>query len=314
MSINSDDTQLTSAIGFDPTTMVFGEPQESNITLGDGKKIKFYRIPVGVKNPDGTVGELVFSTERLFSYGVQANTNDKTGEIDGYSAAICMWSRDGATQSQRDWIEGFNAGIGHAKDHVMAVKDQIEKYDLELSELKRFNPLYWKREKGKIVEGRGPTLYPKLICSRKENPPKILTPFEDEASGDDIDPKTLIGKYCYLTSAVKLESIFCGAKVSPQVKLHEAIAKLAQNRAKKLLRPRIEKQVKLLNFGDDVGAALGHVDSKQASSEDDDDDDDDSGSLQGSEDDDEEEQSKSPPKKVVKKRIVKKRVVRKKKA
>ena len=34
----------------------------------------------------------------------------------------------------------------------------IEKYDLEKADLKKLNPLYWKREQGKIVEGRGPTL------------------------------------------------------------------------------------------------------------------------------------------------------------
>ena len=63
----SDNTQLTSAIGFTGKNIVFGQPQENNITLGDGKKIKFFRIPVGVKNPDGTHGELVFPTEKVFS-------------------------------------------------------------------------------------------------------------------------------------------------------------------------------------------------------------------------------------------------------
>jgi len=41
----SDNTQLTSAIGFTGKNIVFGQPQENNITLGDGKKIKFFRIP-----------------------------------------------------------------------------------------------------------------------------------------------------------------------------------------------------------------------------------------------------------------------------
>ena len=171
MSNFGDYTQLTDVNKFTTGNMVFGAPQENNITIGDGKKIKFYRIPVGYKNPDGSIGELVLQTEKVFSYGIQENKNDR-GLIDGYSMALCMWSRDGATPEQHKWLEVFNSAIDHAKDHILSVKDQVEKYDLDEAELKRFNPLYWKREKGQIIEGKGPTLYPKLIVSKKEQPPK----------------------------------------------------------------------------------------------------------------------------------------------
>jgi len=302
----SDNTQLTAANGFNSKQMIFGEPQENTITLGDGKKIKYYRVPVGVKNPDGSVGELVFSTEKVFSYGVQENKNDQ-GKVDGYSMALCMWDRDGATKAQKEWLVGFNAAIDRCKEHILDIKDDVEKYDLEESELKRFNPLYWKREKGKIVEGRGPTLYPKLLVSRKENPPKILTPFENDATGEDMDAVSLIGKYCFAEAAVKIESIFVGSKVSPQVKLYEAVVRPAQSRAKRLLRPSTDKKVKLL--GGDVSTALGADDEE----DDEDEVESDTGSLQESED--EEEDTPPPePKKKVKKKVVKKRVVRRKKS
>ena len=299
----SDNTQLTMAIGFNSKHMIFGEPQENTITLGDGKKIKYFRIPIGVKNSDGSIGELVFPTEKVFSYGVQENKNDN-GKVDGYSMALCMWDRDGATKSQKDWLIGFNQAIDRCREHVLSVKDEVDKYDLEESELKRFNPLYWKRDKGKIVEGRGPTLYPKLLVSRKENPPKILTPFENDATGEDMDAVSLIGKYCFAEAAVKIESIFIGAKVSPQVKLYEAVVRPAQSRAKRLLRPTSDKKVKLL--GGEVSNALG------ASDEDEDDAEQSDGSLQES-DEEEEEIPPPEPKKKVKKKIVKKRVVRRKK-
>ena len=114
----SDNTQLTSAIGFTGKNIVFGQPQENNITLGDGKKIKFFRIPVGVKNPDGTHGELVFPTEKVFSFGVQENKND-SGRVDGYSVALCMWDRDGATEAQLKWLEGFNKAIDCCREHIL---------------------------------------------------------------------------------------------------------------------------------------------------------------------------------------------------
>ena len=59
-----------------------------------------------------------------------------------------------------------------------------------------------------------------------------------------------------MTAAVKIESIFVGARVSPQVKLYEAIAQPVQNKAKKLLRPRTDNKVKLL-ASNDVSSALG---------------------------------------------------------
>ena len=307
---NNENTQLTPAIGFTSKNMIFGKPQENNITLGDGKTtIKFFRIPVGVKNPDGTVGELVFATEKVFSFGLQENKND-TGKVDGYSIPLCMFDRDGATDAQEKWLTGFNNAIDKCKDHVISVKDQLERYDLEESELKRFNPMYYKREKGKIVEGRGPTLYPKLLVSKKENPPKILTGFQD-ANDDEIDPLTLLGKYCWITAAVKVESIFIGAKISPQIKLYEAVAKPMQSKSKRLLRPTADKKISLLSG--DMSSALGGADEGEDDSESEEEED--IGSLKGDSDMEEEEVEETPdsPEKPAEKKKVRRKVVRKKK-
>tara|TARA_B110000208_G_C11800346_1_gene441779 strand:- start:326 stop:1279 length:954 start_codon:yes stop_codon:yes gene_type:complete len=311
---NNENTQLTPAIGFTSKHMIFGKPQENNITLGDGKTtIKFFRIPVGVKNPDGTVGELVFATEKVFSFGLQENKND-TGKVDGYSIPLCMFDKDGATDAQEKWLVGFNNAIDCCKKHIISVKDQLERYDLEESELKRFNPMYYKREKGKIVEGRGPTLYPKLLVSKKESPPKILTGFQD-ANDDEIDPLTLLGKYCWITAAVKVESIFIGAKISPQIKLYEAVAKPLQSKSKRLLRPTADKKISLLCG--DMSSALGGADEDDSESEEED-----NGSLKGDsdieeedieEEDIEEEEKPTSPEKPAEKKKVRRKVVRKKK-
>ena len=148
MSIDSENTQLTQAYDpetgeiFDPSTMVFGEPQANNITLGDGKKITFYRIQIGVRNEDGTIGELVFQTEKLFSYGVQPNTNDR-GIVDGYSMPLCLHNRDGATTAQRKWIEGFtnvlaDGSYSDYRDPLLSRRVKLRMRKIE--ELKRENP------------------------------------------------------------------------------------------------------------------------------------------------------------------------------
>ena len=119
-------------------------------------------------------------------------------------------------------------------------RDEIERYELEESDLKRFNPLYWKKEKGKIVEGMGPTLYAKLIYSKKSD--KILTLFSDSHDNSDVDPMSLFGKYCFTEGAIKIESIFIGNKISLQVKLYEGVVRRLDQGMKKLLsRPTSSK-------------------------------------------------------------------------
>ena len=301
-----DNTQLTSAIGFTRDRLVFADPVPGEITLGDGKKITFFRIPIGVKNPDGTVGELVFGDDvKYFSFGVQENKNDK-GKIDGYSVPLCLWDiKTGPTTKQQQVLDGINEATEGCKEHLLKqdVKDQIERYDLEASDLKKFDPVYYKREKGKIVEDQPPRLYPKLLTSKKGlepgQPPKILTNFEN-SMGEEVNPCDYIGKYCNMETAIKYESIFIGSKITPQVKLYEAIVQPIQQKAKRLLRPKADQRVKLLN---NESSVLGRDDDEEE-----DDVDSDTGSLELSED---EEKEEPPKKKTVRKKIVRKKVKRK---
>ena len=103
------------------------------------------------------------STSELFSFGIQENIDQATGAVNGHVMPICLWNKDKPTAEQKEWTTTFDKIVDKCKDHVLSVKDEIENYELDESDLKKLNPLYWKREKGKIVEGMGPTLYAKLI-------------------------------------------------------------------------------------------------------------------------------------------------------
>jgi hypothetical protein len=118
----------------------------------------------------------------------------------------------------------------------MSIKEDIGKYDLERSELKKFNSLYYKRDKGKIVPGSSPTLYAKLIISKKKN--EIKTMFFDYEN-NPINPLDLIGRSGNVNAAIKIESIFIGNKISLQVKLYECEFRVAETGMKRLLsRPQ----------------------------------------------------------------------------
>ena len=229
MSVN---TQLTLASGYDVSKVIFSKPEVNSIP-NSTPAITYTRINIATINPDGTTGDLVLLTENLFSFGVSENKDLKTQEVNGLVMPICLWSKDNPTEGEKQWVKTFDDIVEKCKDHILSVKDDVGKYDLEKADLKKLNPLYWKRDKGKIVDGVGPTLYAKLIQSKKTG--KIISSFVDDSTGDDINPMSLVGKYCYVKAAVKIESIFIGNRISLQVKLLEANVRLADNGQKRLL-------------------------------------------------------------------------------
>ncbi len=236
----SDNIQLTPASGYNVSRMTFSEPIHGSI---HNSPVSFHRINIGTINEDGTAGDLIIPTERVFSFGVSENTNEE-GKVNGYVLPMCLWSRDGATKIEKEWTDTFNAIVEQCKDHLLTddVKEKIDQFDLERNDLKKFNPLYWKRERGKIVKDTGPTLYAKLFMSKKQN--KIVSIFFDEDNDDEVDPLSLLGRYCFARGAIKFESIFIGNKISLQVKLYEAGVKLMQKSMKRLLvRPKANPQV-----------------------------------------------------------------------
>lgn len=298
MSINANTQIIDPASGsYDTNNIVFFDPASGSIP-GAGPTISFQRINIGTKNPDGTTGDLILQTSRLFSYGVSENTDPASGTVNGWTMPLCLWSRDGPTDAEKAWTDTFDAIVEKCIDHIIDTKEELDRFDLERSDLKKFNPLYWKKEKktvnGKtvmaVVDGTGPTLYSKMIYSKKNQ--KFVTRIYDQ---DDnlLDPLELIGKYCFATAAVKIESIFIGNKISLQVKIYEADVEPQQSGTKRLIkRPqaiaKVSAPIKAVSAADVMG---GDDDSGNESD----------GSI--------EESSPPSPKKVVKKvvrRVVKK--------
>tara|TARA_B100000686_G_C16779374_1_gene970762 strand:+ start:458 stop:1351 length:894 start_codon:yes stop_codon:yes gene_type:complete len=293
-------TQLTQPKGFKPSKRIVFSKVENGTIPGSTPPINYKRIRLSVKNSDGSVGDLILPTTEVFSFGVQENKDMGSGKVNGYTMPLCLWSKNGATDEEKDFSDTFNNIVDHIKKYLLDKRDDIEHYELEDADLKRFNPLYWKKERGKVVEGLGPTLYAKLIYSKKSN--KILTLFSDHHENTDIDPMSLFGKYCFVQGAIKIESIFIGNKISLQVKLYEAVVRRLDSGIKKLLsRPTNSDVHKVINKESEKESDK----ESDKESEKESDSDSDSGSLS-----DKSEEKPSP----VKKKVVKKRVVRRKKA
>jgi hypothetical protein len=312
-----NNTQLTDPSGFEYNRITFSKPETKQIPNDDpsAPKMHYKTIRIGVKNQDGTRGDLVMSTPEIFSFGVSPNTAMGSNDVNGYTLPLCLHNKDGVSDEEQAFTDAFDGVINHAKKHVLSVKDDIEKYDLDESELKKFNPLYYKRERGKIVPGSGPTLYAKLLYKKQKGGGKILTEFTNAANDQVIDPLTLQKKYCFVTAAVKFESIYIGTKISIQIKLVEALVRLLDDGPKKLLRPNAKPAITSTTSVTDALNGDEDTDSDDGSDDDGDDNGDDNGSDGGSlESDDDEVQQPvqiAEPQKTPEKKTVR-RVVRKK--
>ena len=285
--MSNDNTQITPIKGYDTQRIVFSEPISG--TIPDSKpKIEFKRINISTKNEDGSTGELILPTSRLFSFGVSENTSQETGKVNGYTFPLCLWNRDGPSDEEKEWTDLFDKVVDKCVDHLVENREEIEMFELSRADLTKskggLNPLYWKKEKhtndqGKtvmrVVPGSGPTLYTKLIFSKKND--KFLSQFFD-VNDEPLNALDLMGKYCYTNAAIKIESIFIGSRISLQVKLYEAVVEPTSTGMRRLLaRPKVHSS-KVLEHN------MNESSKPFASNEDDTEVFDDNGSLVGSDD------------------------------
>ena len=217
--------ELISASSYDTSRMIFSEPIEGGIP--DSKPpISFKRVNISTVYENGSTGPLIMGTERLYSYGLGEDTNPDTGKINGYKLPLALHNINGASQEEKDFVSTFESITKKCKDFLLKNKDKLEQYELEENDLKKLNPIYRKKEKDVVVETASPVLYAKLIVKKDKDGNKIITVFFDEDSGESINALDLLGKACYVRSAIKFESIFIGNKISIQIKLLECDVKV----------------------------------------------------------------------------------------
>lgn len=287
-------TQLTSAIGYNTNQIIFSKPVNGSVP---NTPITYKRINIGTKNEDGTTGELIFETVgSLFSFGISSCTDPKTNDITGYSMGLCMWDKDNPSNEEKEWTEVFSNVVEKCKDYLVNNRDQISRFDLERGDLKKLNPLYWKKdEKGRVVDNSGPILSPKLIQSKKLN--KVLTNFYNE-NGEEIEFNELVKKRCYVKGAIKIESIFIGKDIYLQVKLYEAEVRLVDSGVKRLLKRPTPRETPVL-ISNNVKPHIFESDNEEDEPEEKKteivkNDEDDSGSIDGSSDSEDEPKQQTP--------------------
>lgn len=247
--MSNSQTQITSVENFNKDNLVFSKPSK-NDALGT------YRVNVGVRNPDKTVGDLVLPINwSAYSFGVAENRS-KMGELQGYQISICMYDQNGPTQEQERWVQVYEEILDACRDNLVSedVRKEIKKPKLTKMHLEDLcKAMYWKTdEDGNIIEGRGPTLYVKLMTKKNKDATDdsnlfdINTLFADE-DGNELDPKELVGVRGRVRGAITFESIFIGGLIRLQVKAAEIEFQQPNRRAPRLFlrEPPVVKAVEM---------------------------------------------------------------------
>lgn len=254
-------TQLAES-NYDASNMIFGEPEERKIP---GSVLSYQTIKISTRNPDGSIGDLVIKTEpELFSFGVKQFIDQNDPNKVNYNLSLCLFTMNSPTKEQREWVNMFDSIVDKCADYIVSVKDDINKPSATkqfiLAPEFRFNPIFWKQEETGSVGKNGkkimkpidrnsdkasPTLNVKLMHFRatEKRPEKFESRFYVQKGGEfvEIDPLELLERKMYITCAIKVDSIYIGAKPSIQFKVYEAsIDRFSEQNKVSLLRPRIK--------------------------------------------------------------------------
>ena len=215
--------QLSSYDRLTPENIIFNEAKEFKVK---DSKIKYKRISIEVKYPNGKKGALVIETPLLFSFGVSEKKNQETGKLVGYSIPVCLWGKDSEPNASE---KAFFDSINNLRE--MCCKHLESEYGSDMAS-SLSSPFYYKQEeytdkKGKKKtrkdESAAPVLYAKLIYSEKSK--KILSLFNGKGK-KALNPLKYIDQYCNVKMALIVEGIFMSKTVtSLQIKVHECYVK-----------------------------------------------------------------------------------------
>ena len=211
--------QLSSYENITQDNIIFNQAKEFKVK---DSNIKYKRIPIEIKYPNGKKGALVLESPLLFSFGVNEKKNQETGKLVGYSMPVCLWSKDSAPNTKElSFFETLNNIVSMCGHHLES------EYGADLAS-SLSSPFYYKqiehtdkkgKKKTKIDETSAPVLYAKLIYSEKSK--KILSLFKTKGN-KDLNPFKYINQYCNVKMALIIEGIFISKTVtSLQIKVHE---------------------------------------------------------------------------------------------
>ena len=211
--------QLSSFENISEDNIVFQAAKKFKIP---NSKMKYERIKIERKLPNGKTTPLVVATPFLFSFGISERKDQETNKINGYSIPVSLWKKDTEpNQKETNFLNIINKVQELCQDHLS--REYGENEATSLSDMLYYNQVEYVDKKGKTKkkknESSSPVLYVKLIYSSETK--KFSTIFKVKGK-QEVKPLEYKDKFFNTRMAIIFDSIYLGGKsISIQVKAHE---------------------------------------------------------------------------------------------
>ena len=202
--------QLSSIENITEDNIVFHKAKEFKLR---NTSIKYKRIKIERKLPNGKFSPLVVETPFLFSFGISERRNQETGKLTGYSIPVCLWKKDEKpNQEEQDFFDLLSNIHDICRSHL--AKEYGDNEASSLGEILYYKQIESTNEKGKIKKkkdkSRAPVLYVKLIYSDKTK--KTLSLFRTKGE-QNVKPLEYLDNYFNTKMAIIFESIYLAKNV-----------------------------------------------------------------------------------------------------
>ena len=211
--------QLSSFENINDDNIVFHAAKQFKIP---NSKMKYERIKIEMKLPNGKTTPLVVATPILFSFGLSERKDQETNKINGYSIPVCLWKKDSEpNQREANFLNIIKKVQALCQDHLSIEYD--ENKASSLTDMLYYKQIEYTDKKGKNKrkkdESSSPVLYVKLIYSTETK--KNSTIFKVKGK-QEVKPLEYKDKFFNTRMAIIFDSIYLGGKsISIQVKAHE---------------------------------------------------------------------------------------------
>ena len=211
--------QLSSIENITEDNIVFHTAKKHKVP---NSKIKYQRIKIERKLPNGKFSPLVVETPFLFSFGISERKDQETNKISGYSIPVCLWKKDAEpSQKELNFLNIVNKVQDLCRDRLS--REYGENEAACLSEILYYKQIEYTDAKGKTKKKKdkssAPVLYVKLIYSSDNK--KFSTIFREKGN-KEVKPLDYKDKYFNTRMAIIFDSIYLGkTSISIQVKAHE---------------------------------------------------------------------------------------------
>ena len=131
-------------------------------------KMKYERIKIEMKLPNGKTTPLVVATPILFSFGLSERKDLETNKINGYSIPVCLWKKDSEPNKREANFHDIIKKVQElCQDHLS--REYGDNEASSLADMLYYKQIEYHDKKGKPKKKKdlssSPVLYVQLIYS-----------------------------------------------------------------------------------------------------------------------------------------------------